>query len=150
MKAWAGVLGCVHLRFEVGLFSLGEPELDWQSREPARSELRLLQFVELLEGSVDRDYVREAVSEYIEVFNNRIRRHSTMRNSSPAKFEEMNQDEAAESTYSIMQNKVNRTSEKATEALPMGLSPKGGKHVEVSDVERTRSRSRNSLPVGGR
>lgn len=44
---------------------------------------------------LDRESVREAISEYIEVFYNRIRRHSTIGNISPAKFEEMNQAEAA-------------------------------------------------------
>ena len=39
--------------------------------------------------------VREATSEFIEVFYYRIRRHSTVGNISPAKFEEMNQAEAA-------------------------------------------------------
>jgi putative transposase len=44
---------------------------------------------------LDRESVRKATSEYIEVFYNRIRRHSTIGNISPAKFEEMNQAEAA-------------------------------------------------------
>jgi transposase InsO family protein len=44
---------------------------------------------------LDRESVRDAISEYIEVFYNRIRRHSTIGNISPAKFEEMNQAEAA-------------------------------------------------------
>jgi putative transposase len=44
---------------------------------------------------LDRESVREATSEYIEVFCNRIRRHSTIGNISPAKFEEMNQADAA-------------------------------------------------------
>ncbi len=44
---------------------------------------------------LDRESVREAIGEYIEVFYNRIRRHSTIGNISPAKFEEMNQAEAA-------------------------------------------------------
>ena len=44
---------------------------------------------------LDRESVREATSEYIEVFYNRIRRHSTIGNISPAKFEKMNQAEAA-------------------------------------------------------
>ena len=38
---------------------------------------------------LDRETVRDAISEYIEVFYNRIRRHSTIGNISPAKFEEM-------------------------------------------------------------
>jgi putative transposase len=44
---------------------------------------------------LDCESVREATSEYIEVFYNRIRRHSTIGHISPAKFEEMNQAEAA-------------------------------------------------------
>ena len=44
---------------------------------------------------LDRETVRKATSEYIDVFYNRIRRHSTIGNISPAKFEEMNQAEAA-------------------------------------------------------
>lgn len=44
---------------------------------------------------LDRESARTAISEYIEVFYNRIRRHSTIGNISPAKFEEMNQAEAA-------------------------------------------------------
>ncbi len=38
---------------------------------------------------LDRESARDAISEYIEVFYNRIRRHSTIGNISPAKFEEM-------------------------------------------------------------
>ena len=38
---------------------------------------------------LNRESVRNAISEYIEVFYNRIRRHSTIGNMSPAKFEEM-------------------------------------------------------------
>lgn len=38
---------------------------------------------------LDRESARDAISEYIEVFYNRIRRHSTIGNVSPAKFEEM-------------------------------------------------------------
>ena len=44
---------------------------------------------------LDRASVRNAISEYIEVFYNRIRRHSTIGNVSPAKFEEMDQAIAA-------------------------------------------------------
>jgi len=44
---------------------------------------------------LDRETVRDAISEYIEVFYNRIRRHSTIGNISPAKFEEMELAEAA-------------------------------------------------------
>ena len=44
---------------------------------------------------LDRESVRQAISEYIEAFYNRIRRHSTAGNISPAKFEEMNQADAA-------------------------------------------------------
>jgi len=44
---------------------------------------------------LDRESVRNAISEYIEVFYNRIRRHSTIGNISPAKFEEMELAEAA-------------------------------------------------------
>ena len=40
---------------------------------------------------LNRASVRTAISEYIEVFYNRIRRHSTIGNMSPAKFEEMEQ-----------------------------------------------------------
>jgi putative transposase len=44
---------------------------------------------------LDRASVRDAISEYIEVFYNRIRKHSTIGNMSPAKFEEMDQAKAA-------------------------------------------------------
>lgn len=44
---------------------------------------------------LDRESVRRAISEYIEVFYNRIRRHSTIGYVSPAKFEEMQEAEAA-------------------------------------------------------
>ena len=44
---------------------------------------------------LDRESVRNAISEYIEVFYNRIRRHSTIGNISPAKFEEMELAKAA-------------------------------------------------------
>jgi len=44
---------------------------------------------------LDRESVREAISEYIEVFYNRTRRHSTIGYVSPAKFEEMQEAEAA-------------------------------------------------------
>ena len=44
---------------------------------------------------LDRESVRAATSEYIEVFYNRIRRHSTIGYVSPAKFEEIDQAEAA-------------------------------------------------------
>ncbi len=44
---------------------------------------------------LDRASVRAAISEYIEVFYNRIRRHSTIGNVNPAKFEEMDQAIAA-------------------------------------------------------
>jgi transposase InsO family protein len=44
---------------------------------------------------LDRESARDAISEYIEVFYNRIRQHSTIGYMSPAKFEEMNQAEAA-------------------------------------------------------
>jgi putative transposase len=44
---------------------------------------------------LDRESVQTAISEYIEVFYNRIRRHSTIGYVSPAKFEEMNQAKAA-------------------------------------------------------
>ena len=44
---------------------------------------------------LDRESARNAISEYIEVFYNRIRRHSTIGNMSPAKFEEMDQAIAA-------------------------------------------------------
>jgi putative transposase len=44
---------------------------------------------------LDRASVRDAIGEYIEVFYNRIRRHSTIGNISPAKFEEMDQAIAA-------------------------------------------------------
>jgi putative transposase len=38
-----------------------------------------------------REDVRAAIGEYIEIFYNRIRRHSTIRNMSPVAFEEMDQ-----------------------------------------------------------
>ena len=44
---------------------------------------------------LDRESARHAISEYIEVFYNRIRRHSTIGNISPAKFEEMDLAKAA-------------------------------------------------------
>ena len=44
---------------------------------------------------IDRESARHAISEYIEVFYNRIRRHSTIGNMSPAKFEERDQAIAA-------------------------------------------------------
>jgi len=44
---------------------------------------------------IDRESARDAISEYIEVFYNRIRQHSTIGYVSPAKFEEMNQAKAA-------------------------------------------------------
>ena len=44
---------------------------------------------------LDRESARAAISEYIEVFYNRIRRHSTIGNISPAKFEEMELAQAA-------------------------------------------------------
>lgn len=44
---------------------------------------------------LDRESAKEAISEYIEVFYNRIRQHSTIGYVSPAKFEEMSQAEAA-------------------------------------------------------
>ncbi len=44
---------------------------------------------------LDRESARDAISEYIEVFYNRIRRHSTIGNISPAKFEEMELAKAA-------------------------------------------------------
>jgi putative transposase len=44
---------------------------------------------------LDRESARDAISEYIEVFYNRIRRHSTIGNISPAKFEEMELAQAA-------------------------------------------------------
>jgi putative transposase len=44
---------------------------------------------------LDRESARGAISEYIEVFYNRIRRHSTIGNISPAKFEEMELAKAA-------------------------------------------------------
>ena len=44
---------------------------------------------------LDRESARAAISEYIEVFYNRIRRHSTIGNMSPAKFEEMELAKAA-------------------------------------------------------
>jgi putative transposase len=44
---------------------------------------------------LDRASVRDAISEYIEVFYNRIRKHSTIGNISPAKFEEVDQALAA-------------------------------------------------------
>ncbi len=46
------------------------------------------------------------IREYIEVFYNRIRRHWTIGYVSPAKFEEMNQAEAAYSTCPLFRNKV--------------------------------------------
>ena len=42
-----------------------------------------------------RESARDAIGEYIEVFYNRIRRHSTIGNMSPAKFEECRHAEAA-------------------------------------------------------
>lgn len=42
-----------------------------------------------------RESVRDAIAEYIEVFYNRIRRHSTIDYMSPATFEEMNRGRAA-------------------------------------------------------
>jgi transposase InsO family protein len=42
-----------------------------------------------------REEVRAAISEYIEIFYNRVRRHSTIGGISPAKFEEMAQAEEA-------------------------------------------------------
>jgi len=44
---------------------------------------------------LDRESAKEAISEYIEVFYNRIRQHSTIGYASPAKFEEMGQAKAA-------------------------------------------------------
>jgi putative transposase len=44
---------------------------------------------------LDRESARNAISEYIEVFYNRIRKHSTIGNISPAKFEEMGMAQAA-------------------------------------------------------
>ena len=44
---------------------------------------------------LDRASARNAISEYIEVFYNRIRRHSTIGNISPANFEEMELAKAA-------------------------------------------------------
>ena len=44
---------------------------------------------------LDRASALDAISEYIEVFYNRIRRHSTIGNISPAKFEEMDHAMAA-------------------------------------------------------
>ena len=42
-----------------------------------------------------RESVRDAIAEYIEVFYNRIRRHSTIDYVSPARFEEVNRGRAA-------------------------------------------------------
>lgn len=42
-----------------------------------------------------REHARDAIGEYIEVFYNRIRKHSTNGNVSPAKFEEMSQAKVA-------------------------------------------------------
>ena len=42
-----------------------------------------------------RESARDAIGEYIEVFYNRIRRHSTIGNVSPAKFEEVARERAA-------------------------------------------------------
>ena len=44
---------------------------------------------------LNRESARNAISEYIEVFYNRIRRHSTIGNISPAQFEEMELAKAA-------------------------------------------------------
>ena len=44
---------------------------------------------------LDRESAQEAISEYIEVFYNRIRQHSTIGYVSPAKFEETSQAKAA-------------------------------------------------------
>ena len=44
---------------------------------------------------LDRESARNAISEYIEVFYNRVRRHSTIGNISPAKFEEIELAKAA-------------------------------------------------------
>jgi transposase len=44
---------------------------------------------------LDRESARDAISEYTEMFYNRIRRHSTIGNISPAKFEEMELAQAA-------------------------------------------------------
>ena len=46
-------------------------------------------------SSLDRETVREAISEYIKVFYDRIRRHSTTGNISQRKFGEINQAEPA-------------------------------------------------------
>jgi transposase InsO family protein len=42
-----------------------------------------------------REEVRDTIGEYIEIFYNRIRRHSAIGGMSPAKFEEMAQARAA-------------------------------------------------------
>lgn len=55
---------------------------------------------------LDRESAKEAISEYIEVFYNRIRQHSTIGYVSPAKFEEMNQAEAAQSTCPLLRSNV--------------------------------------------
>ncbi len=44
---------------------------------------------------LNRESARNAISEYIEVFYNRVRRHSTIGNISPAKFEEIELAKAA-------------------------------------------------------
>ncbi len=56
-----------------------------------------------------RRAAREAISEYIESFYNRIRRHSTIGNVSPARFEEMalaTEAEAAQAGCPLLRNKV--------------------------------------------
>ena len=70
------------------------PILDARSsllRLPNRDVLRRL--LEPKQYASDRS--RDAISEYIEVFYNRIRRHSTIGNVSPANFEKMEQAIAA-------------------------------------------------------
>ena len=50
-----------------------------------------LELVEMGRPWSTREEARDAIGEYIEIFNNRIRRHSTIGGMSPAKFEELAQ-----------------------------------------------------------
>ncbi len=50
-----------------------------------------LELVEMGRPWSTREEARDAIGAYIEIFNNRIRRHSTIGGMSPAKFEELAQ-----------------------------------------------------------
>ena len=88
---------------------------------------------------------KAAVFEYIEVFYNRIRRHSSLGNRSPEQFEERYRSKSGRQgrvTHHCLRNRGNSMTGRTGRRRPVSEYDVVGRHVDVSHPERARDLAR--------